>query len=74
MGYIMTAMSLLEKEGLVYISKQHKTSYIVFPKQQLYERMQSILPELDRYQVLKALIQESKNETVKVSNTKEETA
>lgn len=74
MGYIMAAMSLLEKEGLVYISKQHKTSYIVFPKQQLYERMQSVLPELDRYHVLKALIQESKNEMVKVSNTKEETA
>ncbi|SCW83121.1 hypothetical protein SAMN04487970_10607 [Paenibacillus tianmuensis] len=74
LGYVQSAMSLLESEGLIYISKTHKTSYIVFPKPQLYERMEKILPELERYQVIQVLIREAKAKTIEDEKNDEETA
>ncbi|MNC82575.1 hypothetical protein D3C75_1361410 [compost metagenome] len=66
-------MGLLESDGLIHISKQHKTSYVVYPKIPLYERMEKILSTLDRYQLIQGIIRDVNPEQSE-TNGSEETA
>lgn len=52
-GLIHEGMKLLEEEKLVFISESEKR---IFPREELYERMQYLYHDVDRYQELKKLI------------------
>lgn len=59
LGLIHKAMSIFKEGKLVHISDAHKTASIVYPNDILYERLEYIFSNLDRYQILKSLINDS---------------
>ncbi|MGP4073278.1 DUF6063 family protein [Piscibacillus sp. B03] len=56
-GIIMTAMKLLKDEGLVHITEMEDIHHI-FPKDELFERVESYYQNQRRYQEVKQLILE----------------
>ncbi|WP_394139071.1 DUF6063 family protein [Cytobacillus oceanisediminis] len=58
-GLIHKAMLIFKEGKLVHISETHKTANIVYPTDILYERLEYIFHNLDRYQLLKTLINDS---------------
>ena len=62
LGLINKAMTLLKEGGLVHISDSHKTATVVYPNTILYERLEYVFHNLDRYQVLKDLIDDQLEE------------
>jgi Family of unknown function (DUF6063) len=58
-GLIHKAMSIFKEGKLVHISDLHKRANIVYPTDILYERLEYIFRDLDRFQVLKGLIDDS---------------
>lgn len=56
-GIIMTAMKLLKDEGLVHITEMEDIHH-VYPKDELFERVESLYQNQGRYQEVKQLILE----------------
>lgn len=61
-GLIHKAITLLKEGGLVHISESHKAATIVYPTAILYERLEYIFHNLDRYQLIKELINDQLEE------------
>lgn len=59
LGLINKAMLLFKEGNLVYISENHKTACIVYPNTILFERLEHVFHDLDRYQTIKSLINDS---------------
>jgi hypothetical protein len=58
-GLIHKAMQIFREGKLVHISDSHKRANIIYPTDILYERLEYVFHNLDRYQLLKSLINDS---------------
>lgn len=58
-GLIHKAMQIFREGKLVHISDSHKRANIIYPTDILYERLAYVFHNLDRYQLLKGLINDS---------------
>ncbi|MET3289282.1 UNVERIFIED_CONTAM: hypothetical protein ABID98_001852 [Brevibacillus sp. OAP136] len=56
MGLIKTAFKLLEDEGLVYITDKDQPSIKAFPSNDLFDRLEYLYGDQDRYEEIKTLM------------------
>ncbi|MFT4415528.1 DUF6063 family protein [Fredinandcohnia humi] len=64
LGLIHKAMSIFKEGKLVHISTSHKVATIVYPTDILYERLEYIFQNLDRYLMIKDLLNDQLEEYV----------
>jgi hypothetical protein len=66
-GLVLYAMRLLESEKVLRLFKEDE-EYIIFPKEELYDRIEQIFHHSERFQHIKQLVKEIRKEGPHASN------